>query len=298
LPPAGKHFAIALHPPAFGLSQTHCMNCSVTVWHEDGHPGPAAPQTCMMPQNCLQSHTQGPQSVGHEAHVSAAPQAPSPHAAHGPQSAGHAKQFSVAAQVPSPQPAQKPQSAGHEAHVSAAPQVPSPHAGHGPQSSGQPSHVSKLALHTPSPHAGHEPQSSGHEPHVSSPSHAPFGHVSQTPQSATQLPQVSPAAQVPLPQPGHRPQSGKHVMQLSSAAQAPSPHARASGASCPDTRSERAPHAATSTTAATARIVIERACWRREEAREDMGNLRVVEAAGRTGGHAALDMLTVVACSV
>jgi hypothetical protein len=91
-PSASKHFEIALHPPAFGLAQTHCMNVSVTVWHDDGQPGPEAPQVCMILQNCLQSHAaaHGPQSSGHEPHVSFASQAPLPHVAHGPQSPGHA----------------------------------------------------------------------------------------------------------------------------------------------------------------------------------------------------------------
>jgi hypothetical protein len=54
------------------------------VWHDDGQPGPDAPQACMILQNCLQSHdAHAPQSAGHAPHVSPCPQAPSPHAPHG-----------------------------------------------------------------------------------------------------------------------------------------------------------------------------------------------------------------------
>jgi hypothetical protein len=65
---AQKHAPIAEHPPWFKLAHTHCMNCCDTALHDDGQPGPDAPQACMIWQNRLHEHStpssHGPQSAG------------------------------------------------------------------------------------------------------------------------------------------------------------------------------------------------------------------------------------------
>jgi hypothetical protein len=227
------------------------MNSCDTVWQDDGQPGPDAPQSCMILQNCsLQSHpAQAPQSLAQVRQLSDPPQAPSPHASHTPQSMVQEAQVSVPPQVPSPHPGQAPQSLGHEKQLSSDP------------------------MHAPSPHPGHGPQSGAHERQSSGGAHEPSPHDEQTPQSPGHEPQLSEASQAPLPHVAHSPQSIGQPSQVSSSAlHVPSPHGSAASPSASVTDSgDRAPHDATTkvATPATNAAAIAVRPARRERQRTD-----------------------------